>query len=38
MNKAMEALERLLEFGGTKKEIVLLVLSSAAVICSLAGV
>lgn len=38
MKKLMERLERLLEFGGTKKEIVLLVLSSAAVICSLAGV
>ena len=38
MKKAMNALERLLEWGGIKKDIVLLVLSGVAVICSLAGV
>lgn len=38
MKKAMNALERLLERGGIRKDIVLLVLSGVAVICSLAGV
>lgn len=37
MKKAMNALERLLEWGGIRKDIVLLVLSGVAVICSLAG-
>ncbi len=38
MKKAMEALERLLGLGGIKKDAVLLVLSGAAVLCSLFGV
>ena len=36
--KLMEPLEHLLELGGTKKDITLLVLSGLAVVCSLAGV
>ena len=36
--RLMEPLEHLLELGGTKKDIVLLVLSGIAVVCSLAGV
>ena len=35
MKQAMEKLEGLLELGGTKKDITLLVISAAAVICSL---
>ena len=35
MKQAMEKLEGLLEIGGTKKDITLLVISAAAVICSL---
>lgn len=35
MRQAMEKLEKLLETGGTKKDITLLVISAAAVICSL---
>ena len=36
--KLMEPLEHLLELGGTKKDITLLVLSGLAVVCSLAGI
>ena len=36
--KLMEPLEHLLELGGTKKDITLLVLSGIAVVCSLAGI
>ena len=36
--KFMEPLEHLLELGGTKKDITLLVLSGIAVVCSLAGI
>lgn len=36
--RLMAPLEKLLELGGTKKDIVLLVLSGIAVLCSLAGV
>ena len=36
--RLMEPLEHLLELGGTKKDIALLVLSGIAVVCSLAGV
>lgn len=35
MKKAMEKLEELLELGGIKKDVVLLVISAIAVICSL---
>lgn len=35
MKRVMEKLERLLSLGGIKKDIVLLVISGAAVICSL---
>ena len=35
MRQAMEKLEKLRETGGTKKDITLLVISAAAVICSL---
>ena len=35
MKRGMERLEHLLELGGTKKDIVLLVISGAAVVCSL---
>ena len=35
MKQAMEKLEGLLELGGTKKDITLLAISAAAVICSL---
>ncbi len=38
IQKAMGKLEHLLEWGGTKKEIILLVLSAIALICSLCGV
>ena len=38
IRKAMGKLEHLLEWGGTKKEIILLVLSGIALICSLCGV
>lgn len=37
MKKLMEKLERLLELGGIKKDIVLLAVSGVAVVCSLAG-
>ena len=38
MKKLMEKLERLLELGGTKKDIALLVISSVALIVSLTGI
>ena len=38
MKKLMEKLERLLELGGTKKDIALLVISGAALIVSLTGI
>ena len=37
MKRAMERLETLLELGGIRKDIVLLVISGAAVVCSLLG-
>lgn len=36
--RLMEPLEHLLELGGIRKDIVLLVLSGIAVVCSLAGI
>lgn len=37
MKQAMKKLEQLLEFGGTRKDIILLVISGIAVLCSLFG-
>ena len=37
MKQVMEKLERLLELGGIRKDIILLVISGIAVLCSLFG-